>query len=269
MSDAEGDQSLGSAKTITSVLVAVGLICCAEIAPALAAPSCVTTRKVERVSEDSAGHTLSEAHFFNIRGTLLKIPFGYLNPWPTHLEKIIAGSRNGGKGHEIPGLAFAFWMPTLRYPELDRFSTAWYRPCEQGRTIPQDGQYIVEASITSSWLPLSTSEDQSPKQRFNRRIARKGSDVKLTTEFGLRKATSGPFIVYGTEANADREVSIQCWLEFRELPNPSCLGEFLWRNEMLGLSIRFPQSEISNWSSIANNTRALLYRWRENVGVDQ
>ncbi|WP_271898804.1 hypothetical protein [Candidatus Phyllobacterium onerii] len=259
------------------VFLAVSSISFMSFVPAMAAPKCEHTSAVSSngagkpVLTDSAAHLLSEEHFFNVRGTLLKVPFGYLNPWPsTHLEKIAANPKDGDATHKIPGLAFAFWMPNLRYSELDRFNTPWYRPCEKGRTIPQDGEYIVEASLSSPWLPLDTPGLQLPAQSFNKRIARQNGDMKLAAEFGLRRTTGGPFILYGAEASGDDpEVSVRCWREPQEFLNPSCLGEFLWRNDRLGLTIRFPQSEISNWSDIAVGARTLLYRWRENAYLHQ
>ncbi|WP_271898473.1 hypothetical protein [Candidatus Phyllobacterium onerii] len=160
-------------------------------------------------------------------------------------------------------------MPNLRYSQLDRFNTPWYRPCEKGRTVPQDGKYIVEASLSFPCLPLDTTGLQFPAQSFNKRIAWQNGDMKLTAEFGLRRPTGGPFILYGAKAGGDPEVSIRCWREPQEFLNPPCLGEFLWRNDRLGLSIRFPQSEISNWSHIADGARTLLYRWSENAHLHQ
>ena len=129
---------------------------------AVAEPSCPRDWSASKpiVVEDYLGIPLGKEYYFNAHGTWLKIPYGYLNPWPhTRLEEITPKSVDADKIRPAQRIAFVFWMPTLRWPERDPLSVPSFTPCEYGRRIPEDGEYVVEAAIEWPWLSDSRVQE--------------------------------------------------------------------------------------------------------------
>ena len=74
-----------------------------------------------------------------LHDNLLNLPAGYLDPWPTKK----AFSTFEAKTLDIKELHFAFWMPSLRFLEVNPFFLTGPRPQEQGREQPDSNTYVV------------------------------------------------------------------------------------------------------------------------------
>src|ERR1700688_233831 len=89
----------------------------------------------QRRAVTNTGIPLDERIAVRIKGTLLRVPAGYL--WP-------ATSEVRRRENNWEGLDFAFWMPDRRYPEVPLVSRRGFRPREPGRDAPRAEAYVVE-----------------------------------------------------------------------------------------------------------------------------
>lgn len=75
---------------------------------------------------------LDEPILFRVRDVMLRIPAGYLAPWPRPAMR--------GKVNERKSIDFNYWMPQRRYVEIEEASLAGFRPREKGRTSTCSGR---------------------------------------------------------------------------------------------------------------------------------
>lgn len=227
------------------------------------------------VTETWYGAPLEREYYLNPRGVWLKLPFGHFNPWPSRDAERLLRQRTP-QNPQVPGLkqatgvSFAFWMPSLRWPERDRFSVPSFRPCEDGRQI-SDVEFVVEAEIEWPWLPNPEKHGFiTPETRYENGVRHLGLRVDKK-EFGLTRliqpATISP-IFYHTEPGAMTQLSLRCSSDADAVPNPSCDGNVWWPEEKLGLWIHFSKQDLPKWQEIIVAARELAYRWRKNAVAD-
>ena len=217
--------------------------------------------------KDYRGRDLAKEYYFNAAGTWLKVPLGHLNPWyGAPLEDITPLMPDAAEKRKGTGLDFVFWMPTLRWPERDKLSVPFYRFCEDGRRMPEDGEYIVVASITHPWQPISASplRDRLPAERLENTkkylaFTPSGSEYGLDHYEGPEGAVDDYFFSGG-----DRSLVLQCYKREKYL-NPLCVGHVWWSLENLGMYIRFSLQDLPRWRENIDAAYKLAHSWRENA----
>jgi hypothetical protein len=127
---------------------------------------------------------------------------------------------------DATGVSFAFWMPSLRWPERDRFSVPSFRPCESGREILHS-EFVVEAEVEWPWLPNPEKHGFiTPQMRYKNGVRYLGLREDKE-EYGLtrlvRSKGFGP-IFYNTRADAKMQLNLRCSSNVSPPPNPSCDG---------------------------------------------
>ena len=200
-----------------------------------------------------------------VRGQWFEVPQGYLQSWslPDELRQ-----RVGDPGaFDAPFLDFAFWMPTLRWPERQQINTPSYRPCEAGRPVPGLGEYIVRAIVQWPWLPNPEGKlYQRPDDTLANRIEwqRQRLDTAVE-EHGLLRlgGDRAAFDFYHSPPGIVPRLSLRCNPKTgRQPPNPSCNGTAWWPDENLGIRLVFARIDLPDWRAIADSARALAYQWR-------
>jgi hypothetical protein len=232
-----------------------------------------TSPNAKTVTETWHGAPLDRKIHLNPKDVWFKLPLGYINPWPNREAERLLRQRTP-QNPQVPGLAqatgvsFAFWMPSLRWPERDRLSVPSYRPCEDGRTISAS-EFIVEAEIEWPWLPEPEAQGfVTPEMRYGNQVRHLGL-LAAGQEFGLarlvRSGRAGP-IFYSNTQNAKPQLSLRCSSDVDSPPpNPSCDGNVWWPDENLGLRVNFSKQDLPHWRQIVSAARELAYRWRKNA----
>ncbi|MEH3125283.1 hypothetical protein [Agrobacterium cavarae] len=211
---------------------------------------------------DYRGRELSKEYFFNASGTWLKVPLGHLSPWyGAHLEDITPATPGASEKRMGTGISYAFWMPTLRWPERDTLSIPSFRFCEDGRTMPLDGEYLVIVSMTNSWLPLigSPSNYPLPAESLEKIKANLGATLS-GTEHGLDHYERGGMLQYFFH-DGEPSVILECDKE-AILPNPLCFGDVWWSSEKLRLNVKFSLQDLPLWRENIDAAYELAHRWR-------
>ncbi|MGN8151396.1 hypothetical protein ACTJK5_03885 [Agrobacterium sp. 22094] len=214
---------------------------------------------------DYRGRELSKEYFFNASGTWLKVPLGHLSPWyGAPLEDITPATPGASEKRMGTGISYAFWMPTLRWPERDTLSIASSRFCENGRKMPEDGEFIVIASIENPWLPLSTSplRDRLPAERLENTKKNLGAEFS-GTKYDLNYydgSEEAPFDHFFS--GSEPSVILQC-AKAERVPNPICFGHVWWSMENLGLTVQFSLLDLPRWRENIDAAYELAHRWRK------
>ncbi len=223
------------------------------------------------VTQDWRGVPLAREYYLTARGVWFKLPFGYMNPWPDSLSEPILRQRSPDmpdqSGLEKTAVAFAFWMPSLRWPERNRFNVWSYWPCENGRPPPGEGEYIVVATIEWPWLPNPEAAGYVlPDQQFENRTGYGSArgDYNVTSEHDLLRleAHDGKLLFYHSEPGDVPRLFLTCTPPASPPGNPLCDGRAWWTEERLGLYLRFRRGDIADWRRIADAARTLALRWR-------
>ena len=231
------------------------------------------------------GLELSIPSYFWERGVWFEMPFGYRNPWIhlPHAEEVTDKvkytqwlGKSTYKGYDtetgqfdaglitkggIDGL-FAFWMPSLRYVERNRWNVPHYRPCEAGRPRPSDDEYVVTFNI--EWPFLPDSESSPPARRFRIAAERLAKGEPLTgqhspiQEHNLDEEITGTkdYFIYSDDGNLVAQLYCVERRGGKPAPNPGCAGHVWERSSDLILYIRFPADR---------GQRGSLELWREPV----
>jgi hypothetical protein len=227
---------------------------------------------MQTVTKTWHGAPLDREYYLNPKGIWFKLPFGYLNPWPDRDAERLLRQRTP-QNPRVPGLGdatgvtFAFWMPSLRGPERDRFSVPSFRPCESGREISHS-EFVVEAEVEWPWLPSPEKHGFiTPEMRYENGVRYLGLR-KEKEEYGLIRLVGSKelgSIFYNTKPEAKMQLNLRCSPDIDEPPNPSCDGNVWWPEEKLGLWVYFSKQDLPKWQEIITATRALAYRWRKNA----
>lgn len=123
------------------------------------------------------GIPLDEPFLIRMRGVLLRIPAGYLGPWPSPAGR--------GRVGEMKSIKFNFWMPDSRYVEIGDLSIAGFRPKEPGRGDPPSEASVVRVNDLQLLRPDELGT-RSPDTRFRNLTSLAGiSSYSFEQEFGL------------------------------------------------------------------------------------
>lgn len=226
------------------------------------------------VTQDWRGVPLAREYYLTSRGVWFKVPFGYINPWPNRDFEPVLRQRSPDmqdqSGLEKTAVSFAFWMPSLRWPEQDRLSMPLYRPCENGRPPPGEGEHIVEGIIEWPWLPNPEAAGYIlPDQQFENRTGYSAGQYQydVTYEHGLQRIEwgGGKLLFYRSEPNDVPRIFFRCTPPAGPQGNPLCDGRVWWPDDRLGLYLRFPRGDIGDWRRIAGAARTLALRWHANA----
>jgi hypothetical protein len=236
-------------------IVAISLVCLFDAAS-------LSVSAERRVTTDS-GIPLDEPIQIRVRDVLLRVPAGYLWPWPDRSLR--------DRVNEWKALAFDFWMPDRRYLEINNLSLLSYRPKERGRDEPLPDAYVVEVT-TLAPAKLEEPDYISPEKRFKNVTS--GSDISSYSfqeePFGLVRFWRNdwpypklePFVDYRHRQGADPQVLLRCTPPREKVPNPSCMGEIHFVAEELGFFVRFSRDRLPEWRGIVDAVRDLFRSWK-------
>jgi hypothetical protein len=230
----------------------LGIIC--GIGPSAAAG--VQTRTSE-------GVPLDEPILIRLKGMLLRIPAGYLWPWPTQ--------RMRNRVNDTKDLDFDFWMPDRRYPTRQSSSYVGVRPKERGRGEPPPDAYVV-------WVrqlqPIGLDEPGyiSPEKGFRNLTSLAGiaSYSFKEEEFGLvqfwRHHQPNPLLdsalQYRHPEGSDPQVLLHCTPPHETPPFPGCNGTIHLVAGDLAFFIHFPRSDLPHWREIVLAVSDLFKSWQ-------
>jgi len=292
-----------AARLIALVLLAVvlpGLAlargrCPPEIADSL--PILLRDPSVSEVVPEERGVDFSTpAHYWNM-GTWFRMAHGYANPWigppndrsrvdrDRYTEWLAATSSKGfdpatGKLNEalIPPVEtlraeFAFWMPTLRPVQRDRWTVPFYRPREAGRPRPTWDEYVV--AFDMDWPFLPGSEAASGPNRFNiaSELRLAGKPVQLQGMRNYEHTLDGPvsgfkdYEIYSDDNNLAVMLGCDDFLPLDLEENPICAGDVWQRSSDLVLFERFPSDrgqlgQDERWRAPVMAAISLVTSWR-------
>jgi hypothetical protein len=229
------------------------------------ATSFCTFAQVMTVTND--GVALNERILIRARGVSLRVPAGYLSPWPTK------NMRN--RMNEQKGIAFNFWMPDRRYVEIYPFSIVGFRPRERGRAQPGPDAYVVKV-ISLASIKADDPDYLSPEKAFKNTTSIPGiSSYSFQQEdFGLMRfwRHDGPppqpqaLVRYRHMEGTDPQVLLRCRAPPREkpgvLPYPSCDGSVHFLADDLGFYLQFDRMNLPQWHAIVNAVRDLYMSWK-------
>jgi len=205
----------------------------------------------------------------NHLGTLYRLPAAYMNTWPTPKGLDILADTKRVDVTETRRFNFAFWMPSGRYVERDRWSVPWRRPCEAGRPPPRPDEFVVEAALTR----LSVHSELgpvTPSVKFSNRVTKSIGGVKAYTRepiYYLVRYThlTSPKhdIVYRHVPETEPQVFFACTSKAWAAPNPSCRGDVYFANAGHVLFVVFPVDAVMYWRDIVSVARTLVDGWRD------
>jgi len=213
------------------------------------------------------GVALNEQILIRTRGEILRVPAGYLSPWPTK------NMRN--RMNEQKGIAFNFWMPDRRYVEIYPFSMVGFRPRERGRAPPAPDAYVVKVLSLES-IKADDPDYLSPEKAFKNSTSIPGiSSYSFQQEdFGLVRfwRHDGPhpqpqaLIRYRHMEGTDPQVLLRCRVpphgKPEVLPYPSCDGSVHFVADDLGFYLQFDRKNLPQWRAIVNAVRDLYVSWK-------
>lgn len=217
------------------------------------------SNEIRRTTYD--GLPLDEPITFRLRDVLLRIPAGYIAPWP-RLE-----FRN--RVIEAKQIRFNFWMPDRRYVEIDDLSIASPRPQERGRPLPPADAYVVKMAF--QLLGPNEPAYVPPEKKFENATRNPGlSSYSFEERFGLLRfwrhdwphPRPEPFTRYRHMDGSDPQVLLSCVPENVQLPNPGCTGDIYFEAERLALFLHIPRDQLPHWREIVSAARDLFNSWK-------
>jgi hypothetical protein len=149
---------------------------CALLAYAGTGVTLSVCEEIRRSTYD--GIPLDEPILIRMRETLLRVPAGYLLPWPARTMR--------GRTNDKTRISIEFWMPDKRYPEISPLSRISSRPREPGRQEPPADAYVVRVNGLKLLEP-DELKDLSPETQF-RNLTSSPTPASYTFEeeqFGL------------------------------------------------------------------------------------
>ena len=209
------------------------------------------------------GVPLNEPFQIQVNGALLKVPAGYLAPWPSgkYRDKVI----------ETKMFAFNFWMPSRRYVEISHFSIVGTRPQEKGRVPPTADSYVVKVS-DAQLLDPDKLDYRSPDWRFQNLVSTPGlSSYSFKTEdFGLTRfwrtnwphTQSEPHIRYRNLDGMEPKILLRCTPPAIPKPNPLCDGYVYFSQDRLSFYLVLGRRDLPNWRETVAAARDLFESWK-------
>jgi hypothetical protein len=228
----------------------------AAVVLALWSPACLATDTRGR-TPTFRGVPLSEPITIEAQGRLFRLPLGYLETWP-YREGV-------GQVIRRSNLAFAFWMPSRRYPEVEAASNPGFRPREASRQAPAAGDSVVKVRL----VQFEASKHPryiSPRRKFENYTSILGKDkFEFRERFGLLEfwMPAGPnaFINYREIDGTQPAVLLDCTKPGDAIPIPLCSGDVHFAQDDLAFFILFSREDIRRWREIVMTARELILSW--------
>lgn len=208
---------------------------------------------------------LSSSILYNIEALhgLYRIPVGY--SWESASVK-----HADDAPADLKGISFAFWMPSLRYPERNTLSLTSFRPCEDGRplTSPDQPEYLVRVRI-ALMSPRAGDALVTPLDMYREKLSYTGGEkgYNFSEVYGLRRFESKKAIdlghsLYRHIEGTTPEVYMECAEPSSYGVNPACRGYFYFPQAHLSFQMSFASRDLLHWRDMVNGVRELLERWR-------
>lgn len=216
------------------------------------------------------GRRLDEEIYYWHRGTWFTLPTGYINPWRQHRSDSVpalseyienlgqysqwtgynpaTGSFSASllQKNELNSPTFSFWTPSLRYVEQDMEVYRNYRPCEAGRRVPSQEEYVVQFRLL--WVDISTASNSTTFSRFvsESHSSVQNSDLLLIDDGAV-------------------------YLELRCTANRSCSGWYWDKTKDIAIFVRIPEElrqsdPIEFWKTPIAGAVILVDDWRLKEG---
>ncbi len=205
-------------------------------------------------------------------GTWLSVPSGYLNPWSnssyeaprTKSQRMALVSRNPSrtgfntetKEFDASLLAkspesawFSFWMPSLRYVERNMRLGVNLRPCEAGRPLPSNEDYVVKFTIL--WANESGAQNSLAVQkllRMEEHLEKTGqvfAQHLASREHTLNGPISGRrnYDIFSSSDELALDLNCSPFFGSDISPNPLCHGVVWYKRAGLVARIMFPSDQ--------------------------
>ncbi len=214
------------------------------------------------------GVPLAELIDVQVRNVRLRVPAGYLAPWPTQAMR--------GRLNVVDSLNVNLWMPARRYPEIDPLLLKYQaRPKETGRAEPPLYAGVIQVR---GLQPVARSESGyvSPDALFQRMTSLAGIDAYSfeAQEFGLDKFwQNNPkrpslYTVYRRQG-ADPQALVRCTPDAAAVAERTCLAEIFFTASGLGFYVQFPRYNLPDWLAIVRSVRDLFDSWTYAVEPDR
>ena len=239
------------------------------------------------------------AYYWNM-GTWFRMAHGYANPWigppndrlrvdrDRYTEWLAATPLKGfdaatGKFNEalIPQVEklpaeFAFWMPSLRPVERNRWKVRFYRPCEAGRPRPTWDEYVVAFDIDWPFLPGSEAAYGAGPFRHVAELLAMGQPMPLRGMKNYEQSLDGPitglkdYEIYSDDGVLAVNLNCDAFLPLDLEENPICAGYVWQRSSDLVLFVRFPSDrgqlgQDERWRAPVMAAISLVTSWRLDV----
>lgn len=230
-------------------------------------------------------------------GTWFRMNFGFFNPWAGRpVDRIMIDrdlytewlASNPLLGYDpatgqydatlIPPVdtlhsQFAFWMPTLRPVERDRWTSVHLRPCEAGRPRPTWDDYVVAFYIDWPFQPGSEAAWSARPFIVAEERLSKGQRLRLQGHRNSEHSLDGPitgtqyYYVFSDDGDLAVHLSCNAFLPADIEKNPICAG-YVWQRSLdLALFIKFPSDRgqlgrDERWREPVMAAISLITSWR-------
>lgn len=199
------------------------------------------------------------------KNDLYQIKLGYILAWGVPESPDNPNGFKLGNPNEFSALSFSFWMPSLRYQEVNELSYRSHRPCENGRPIPEaeSDEYIVKVYMKD--VPVGDrpiTPELTYKRLFDSDELKKRHENYHGLTQVIRIDSPLPFNDHYFRLNSSPQVYIQCTKPEHDVPNPTCLGKFYYPDTKNYMEISFPPDALSEWKAILSTAQELPKKWQ-------
>lgn len=217
-----------------------------------------TSPPVRTTTDD--GVPLTELIDIQLRNVRLRIPAGYLAPWPTQAMR--------GRLNVVDSLNLNFWLLARRYPDIDPLLMPRNRrPAEAGRPASAQDS-VVEVQALQPRAPAEAGLNP-PDELFRRLMSGGGEAEYLFDEepfslvrFRQRNSKRQALLTaYRGKQGADIQALLTCSTTDIPTPDPSCKAHVFIASADLRFSMYFSRDRLSDWQAIVRAVRDMLASW--------
>jgi hypothetical protein len=211
-------------------------------------------------TKTSFGVPLDELIAIRTPDGMLKVPAGYLFPWPRPQDM--------DRTLEQKGISFVFWRESRRYLELNAIGQPGFWPQEKGREKPTSDTLIKISGFRK--VGDDPGDYKTPEKSFDDLAARYGV-LFAANEFGLEHfrwpnypGTRGqyPPLRYRSPQGTSPQALIKCTGLDPVVPNPLCDAEIYFVEERFSFLMRISRRDLPNWRQSIDTARELYLSWK-------
>ena len=197
------------------------------------------------------------------------IPAGYLDPRPDRKEVRYADptlNTHVSDAFDIKGInkrdeiGVTFWMPALRYTEMEHSFPFAAGSCENGRPKPDLSHEFVVGIKIKEWSLQEQWKD------LKRKLLRPARNI-LDDQYGLIASQSTddgkPYIYYESQRDAPIEVYLECGAPQQIVKPYTCKGRIYSEKDKLYYYVSFPAYHINKWRDIIGQINILINQWKQ------